>query len=265
MVKGLEHFRRHFFAYKDQYILIGGTACTLLMQDSGLNFRATKDLDIVLYVEALNSNFVRAFWEFIEEGGYQNRQRSKEKAIFYRFDSPSRDDYPAMLELFSRMPDGVKLSGKSHLTPIPMDEAVTSLSAILLDEDYYHFIHSGKREIDDLSILDVTHLIPLKARAHIDLVNRKNNDDDIDEKDIRKHRNDVIRLYQLLSPNNRTKLPLSIEKDMQFFLSNLKKDKSIDCKSLGLKHANINTIVEMLEEIYAIRLNSFKETASLAV
>jgi hypothetical protein len=32
--------------------LIGGTACIVIMQEAGLDFRATKDLDIVLYVEA---------------------------------------------------------------------------------------------------------------------------------------------------------------------------------------------------------------------
>lgn len=52
---------------------------------------------------------------------------------------------------------------KLPLTPIPMDEAVASLSAILLDEDYYRFIHSGKLQINDLSILSAAHLIPIKT------------------------------------------------------------------------------------------------------
>jgi hypothetical protein len=39
--------------YGDQYVLIGGTAATLAMEEAGLEFRATKDLDIVLYIEAL--------------------------------------------------------------------------------------------------------------------------------------------------------------------------------------------------------------------
>lgn len=56
MVIGLNRFRQHFAPYANQYVLIGGTACTVIMQESGLDFRATKDLDMVLYVEALNSN-----------------------------------------------------------------------------------------------------------------------------------------------------------------------------------------------------------------
>jgi len=54
MVKGLEKFRQHFRSFPGQYVLIGGAACDLLMEEAGLEFRATKDLDIVLIVEALD-------------------------------------------------------------------------------------------------------------------------------------------------------------------------------------------------------------------
>ncbi len=38
MVKGLDVFRRHFSGYEDQYVLIGGTAATLAMDEAGLEF-----------------------------------------------------------------------------------------------------------------------------------------------------------------------------------------------------------------------------------
>jgi len=250
MVNGLEKFRMQFAPYVDQYVLIGGTACTVIMQEAGLDFRATKDLDIVLYVEALHENFVKAFWQFLDEGGYKNKQHSTSKEIFYRFSSPSTRDYPAMLELFSRIPDGVKLSSQGHLTPIPIDEAIASLSAILLDENYYHFIHAGKLTIDSLSILNASHLIPIKAKAHIDLADRKKNGENIDDRDIRKHKNDIIRLFQLLSPDTRINLPPSIQNDFKTFLDNVKTGFALDCKSLGLKNINSDKVIEILEEIY---------------
>jgi hypothetical protein len=40
MVKGLEIFKKHFNNHADQYVLIGGTACTVLMEEAGLEFRA---------------------------------------------------------------------------------------------------------------------------------------------------------------------------------------------------------------------------------
>jgi len=74
VVTGLDKFRDHFRQYSDQYVLIGGTACDLLMDEAGLDFRLTKDLDIVLHVEALDPEFVKAFWNFVRAGDYQTRQ-----------------------------------------------------------------------------------------------------------------------------------------------------------------------------------------------
>lgn len=250
MVKGLEHFVRHLAAYSDQYVLIGGTACSLVMEDAGLDFRATKDLDIVLCIEALKAQFVTAFWEFIKAGGYQHRQKSTGKEIFYRFSSPSNPEFPAMLELFSRVPDAVKLDGESHLTPIPVNEAVASLSAILLNDDYYQFLHAGKRQINGLSVVNANHLIPLKARAWLDLVSRESDGAVIDKKDIRKHKNDILRLYQLLSPADRILTPPSIKQDMQQFLEHLGSADKTDPSTLGLKHTTLDQVASSLKEIY---------------
>ena len=73
MVRGLNIFRAWFADHADQYILIGGTAAALTMEEAGLEFRATKDLDIVLHVEALTPEFGQAFWSFIEAGAYAIR------------------------------------------------------------------------------------------------------------------------------------------------------------------------------------------------
>ena len=76
MVKGLDVFQERFAAHSDQFILIGGTAATLAMEQAGLDFRATKDLDIVLHIEALTPAFGTTFWTFIETGGYEIREAS---------------------------------------------------------------------------------------------------------------------------------------------------------------------------------------------
>ena len=64
MVKGLQIFQEFFQPFSKHYILIGGTACDVAFSEAGLDFRATKDLDIVLVLEALDTAFVRAFWNF---------------------------------------------------------------------------------------------------------------------------------------------------------------------------------------------------------
>jgi hypothetical protein len=140
MVKGLDTFRDAFAHFTRHYALIGGTACGLLMEEAGLEFRVTKDLDIVLFLEEMDADFVHAFWNFIEQGAYQVRHGGgEEKRQYYRFQKPQNHSFPIMLELFSRKPDLLDLAEGSHLTPLPIDEEISSLSAILLDEDYYTF------------------------------------------------------------------------------------------------------------------------------
>lgn len=234
MVKGLDVFKKHFSAYTDQFVLIGGTAATLAMEQAGLEFRATKDLDIVLHVEALKPAFGAAFWDFVEKGEYEIREASDTgKPVLYRFQKPADAAYPFMLELFCRSPDGIRLAETSRLTPIPFDEAVSSLSAILLDESYYRFILDGRREFDGLSWIGEDRLIPLKAHAWLDLSDRKARGEPVDSKNIRKHANDVIRLSQLLSPEVRIPSPQKIVEDMNRFLTTLAADETYSPKSLG--------------------------------
>ena len=70
-----------------------------------------------------------------------------------------------MIELFSRAPEGFELGADSRLTPLPIDETVASLSAILLDEGYYALLTANLRAIVGLPLLHEAALIPFKARA----------------------------------------------------------------------------------------------------
>ena len=67
MVRGITNFKKRFQGYEEQYVIIGGTACDLIMENEELPFRATKDIDLVLIVEALTAEFGETFWEFIKE------------------------------------------------------------------------------------------------------------------------------------------------------------------------------------------------------
>ena len=143
MVLGIERFREWFRGYEDHYAIIGGTACDLLMAEEGLDFRGTKDIDLVLIVEAISPEFGRRFWEFVRNAGYEHCNKSTGQPQFYRFTHPKASEYPFMIELFSRKVDAIELPEEAVLTPLPMDEDVSSLSAILLDEDYYQLLRSG--------------------------------------------------------------------------------------------------------------------------
>jgi len=102
MVKGLDTFREYFGNYPDEYVLIGGAACDILFDNSNASFRVTRDLDMVLIVEALSEEFGKQFWRFVRDGGYINKAKSTGEPQFYRFSSPSEEDFPKMIELFAR-------------------------------------------------------------------------------------------------------------------------------------------------------------------
>jgi len=251
MVKGLGIFRDHFRDLSDQFVLIGGAACDIAMENVGLTFRATKDLDIVLCVEALDSNFVNAFWDFVSAGKYQIQEKADGSKQYYRFQRPAVSEYPFMLELFSRKPDALSIVDESHLTPIPTDEQISSLSAILLEDAYYEFLHSGKRVLDGVPFVGPEHLIPLKARAWLDLTKRREGGESIDSRTIKKHKNDVFRLFRIIDPNFSTEMPDVVLEDFGLFLAGMEKE-DIDMKSLGITTIDRDDVIKELKRIYGL-------------
>ncbi|MDE2429719.1 MAG: hypothetical protein KGM99_13420 [Burkholderiales bacterium] len=225
------------------------------MEESDIDFRATKDLDIVLHVEALTPEFGEAFWKFVDDGGYEIRQTSDTgKPIFYRFQKPADSRYPAMLELFARAPSGFQLAKGSQLTPIPLNEAVSSLSAILLDDVYYEFIMAGRYEVDGLPWVKEDRLIPLKAVAWLELTARKEQGTQVDAKDVRKHLNDVLRLSQLLAPSTRISIHSKISADLTRFLVAIAADTSIDPQTLQLGNITVAKLVARIAQAYEVKL-----------
>lgn len=224
MVKGLDKFREHFAGNESQYVLIGGAACDVVMREAGLDYRLTKDLDIVLCVEALETDFIERFAAFIEAGGYKARERAGGRKEYFRFHKPANAAFPAVLEIFSRRPDGVELPGEALCTPLPAADEVLSLSALLLDDNYYNLLLRMRRVVDGVSVLGERALIPFKARAHLDLRARRDAGGRIDKDDIRKHRADVFRLLQLLPADASIALPAAIADDLDQFAQTVSAD-----------------------------------------
>lgn len=248
MVSGIDIFREHFSNFKDQYTVIGGFACDLLMTDAGLDFRQTVDIDMVLTVEALTTEFAKAFWAFIDQGGYQARQRSNGKPEFYRFVNPTDSAYPKMIELFSRPQNNVSLQPDTHLMPLHIDDEVSSLSAILLNDDYYHFLLDGRTVTDGISILDAEHIIPLKMKAWLDLKDKKAQGIHVNSRDIRKHRLDVFRLFQLVREDQRIVVPASVGADIDDFISQMQ-ETDIRLSDIGISRSK-ESILEIYRNMY---------------
>lgn len=216
MVEGLTMFRDRFRGLDDCYVLIGGTACDLWMGERALDFRATKDLDMVLVVEALRPQFFRVFWQFVKDAGYAGFSGGQTPRNFYRFKHPNQAGFPWMLELFSRR--ALELPAGAHLSPIPAGEDLSSLSAILMEDDYYRLVVDSRRMVEGISAVPAGCLIALKARAWLDLTARKvAGDPQVSESDIKKHRNDVFRLLVTLAPADRFAVPDRVRNHLRAF------------------------------------------------
>ena len=252
MVTGIDRFKEHFVKYADRYVLIGGTASSLAMEELGGDFRSTKDLDIVLCVEALDREFAQAFWDFIKLGEYENRQKSTGKRLFYRFYGPKQAGFPEMLELFARIPDALDLKDGAELTPIPVDEEVSSLSAILMDDDYYAFVMGHRGLIQGLSVVRADTLIPLKAHAYVDLSKRKAAGEAIDSKNIKKHKNDIFRLFTVLDRGIKLTLPESIQADLKEAFDRISQEPT-DLKPFGISSMLLPELLAELSRFYGLK------------
>lgn len=250
---GLDLFREHFAQHNKSFVLIGGTACLVAMELLGLEFRATKDLDIVLCQEDSDPGFARVLWAFIRDGGYAQRETSSGRREYHRFAKPTTAGYPAMIELFARAPEALTLAEGQHLVPAirTIDETGDrlSLSAILLDTDYYSWLRAGRLEVTGLPIVRAEHLIPLKARAWLDLSARQRAGEAIDQRDVRKHRNDVVRLSSIIDPDYRVDIPGAIRTDMTSFIAALS-EGPLDLPALGLKKSSLGELQSILTKRY---------------
>lgn len=219
------------------------------MESAGREFRVTTDLDIVLSAEAQSSEFLRAFWEFVHAGEYEIHEKSTGEKQFYRFKKPKADGYPRELELFSRLPDALEHDGAGPFTPLPNEADLSSLSAILLDSGYYEFLQNGRQITNGVSVVGPVHLIPLKARAWLDMTKRKAEGDRIDAKKIRKHKLDVFRLYAIIDPEFDAELMPQIREDMGEFIDRMA-EEDIDLKVIGLANQQLPVVLEDLSRMY---------------
>ncbi len=251
MVRGINSFRQWFYGYEEQYTIIGGTACDLLMTEEGLDFRATKDIDLVLIVEAVDASFGRKFWEYVITAGYEHRNKSTGELQFYRFTNPQSREFPAMIELFTRKPDAIILPDNAVISPLPIEEDISSLSAILLDDDYYDFLKQGRIKVAGVTVLDAPYLIPFKVKAWLDLSGRRDAGEHVDGRNIRKHKNDVFRLTQLLERNGEIFLsvPDTVLADMRAFSERMKFE-DVDLKQLGVFDKTREEILDELRVLY---------------
>ena len=82
---------------------------------------------------------------------------------------PANQEYPYQMELFSRDLYLIDFPEDAHLTPIPVSEDLSSLSAIIMNDDYYHYTIEHSRLEDGIHIANIESLICLKCKAYLEM------------------------------------------------------------------------------------------------
>ena len=215
MVRGLDTFRDWFEGYHGSHVIIGGTACNLVYARYGAPERATKDIDLVVLADAFDDGYYRRFVDFVREAGYEHRTRDGRYEL-YRFSKPKSDDFPAMVELLSRRPE-VLAGIDGALGRFQTVDGRYSLSAILLDDDYYEMLGEGVEVIEGLPVLGLRHLPVFKMHAWANLMRERNSGSPVHAEEIRKHRSDVCRLCALITPGERVELKDAVREEVAGF------------------------------------------------
>lgn len=246
MIIGLEKFKNKFKDYKDCYTIIGGAACDILMSKENFDFRATKDIDMIVVIENRFKDFSKALWQFIKEGEYKCGWRNNEGTHFYRFTEP-KSGYPIMIELFSRKTDD-SLKIESGIIPIHIDDNAYSLSAILLNDDFYNFMLEGRKEVDGVSVLSEEYLIPFKMYAWLDLTSKKEMGEFVKSTDLKKHKYDVFRLLQIVKLNKKIKTTGLVKETIRKFVELIEKEE-LPLDQLNIQFSKQEGI-DILKKIY---------------
>ena len=107
----------------------------------------------------------------------------------------------------------------------------------------------GKAVANGLSVLRPEYLILFKAKAYLDLKQRKQNGETVDSNDIKKHKKDVLRITAELMLESVENLPFSVKADIDTFIGLLESEPFDDnsLKNYGLRNQEV---IEVLKRIF---------------
>lgn len=257
---GLDKFREAFADYSDNYVVIGGTACDIVLSDTIMQPRATHDIDMIVIVENMTLAFGERFWNFVREAGYRPEKRRQQENSpsqyeLYRF-LDGKPGYPEMIELLSRHPDVLGEPKGLVIEPLPIGDDVSSLSAIIMDEDFYQFTITNSILTDGIRHAYAVALIALKAKAYLNLLKDKSEGRHVNTKDIKKHRSDVLKNVVTVEDDH-VAAPESIVTCVKDFVASIRNDFQTLAQplanSLNVDIELIDGLLDQLDGLFTIQ------------
>lgn len=142
-----------------------------------------------------------------------------------------------------------------YLFPIPIGGEVPSLSAILLDEEYYYHTIENSIVIEGIRLANPLSLLCLKAIAFLDLTVEKKTNQAVRSNDIKKHRDDVFKLLAMrIDPFSPVELSPLMKECLGNFIIAIEQslpNQSLQ-DSLQRTDADIRGFISIMKEIFAI-------------
>lgn len=161
-----------------------------------------------------------------------------------------------MIELLSRHPDVLGEPKGIVIEPLPVGDEVSSLSVIIMDDDFYHFAITHSRLTDGIRHADSAALIALKAKAYLNLLADKRAGKHVNSKDIRKHRSDVLKNIVILEDAS-VEAPEAIVRCVKDFIGSLRENwnelSASLAASLGQDEEFVSELLNQLNELFVVK------------
>ena len=214
---GLSHFQNYCKDFEEYYVVVGGFA-TIMLLDNELDRhgKATFDIDLVLLTTSSTamSNRIK---EYITEGEYEIQKGDKDQYHYYRFVKPKKENFAKEIELFASNENDIKLDNNQRIIPIDPEESLYSLSAIMLDPEYFNMIKNNINRNLQAPCTNTQATIMLKMSAFYDLKNRN-------DRKWKKHRRDILKLVLLLTGEEEIKLVGRMTNDFNTFITHVEEE-----------------------------------------
>lgn len=115
-----------------------------------------------------------------------------------------------------------------------------------MDDDYYAFTIEHSRNIEDIHIASPEALICLKAKAYTEMLDRRAQGEQVDSRDIEKHKKDVFRLIAMLPQDSRFTLSEKLKNNMRDFYQRIGELPNNDFfKKAGLRGLDAQRLLDL--------------------
>lgn len=245
--RGLSHFQQYCKDLEEMYVVVGGFA-TVMLLDEGLgdgHGKATHDIDLVLLTTS-SIEMSQRIKQYVQEGKYEIQKGNKDQYHYYRFVKPEIEGFAKEIELFASNENDLKLDDSQRIIPIDPEEGLYSLSAIMLDPEYFEMIKNNVTMSVVAPCTNTQATIMLKMSAFFDLKARNDNK-------WKKHRQDILKLSLLLTGDERLQMTGRMVEDFESFMTHLEKDvdqKMIKTILNGMVTVDKELTLETLKKVF---------------